>query len=147
MLDYNYEDPEQALSECCNKCCKCKKVNDSPDPYANACDWNKARTPALQPHLMTVRYVCCFSMLLILADLCKDGLKGLNNLWYYLSEWGVWCAIACNLAPFAAQKFGWNKFAIIAHQHSLTLNLIITPLFWIVLAPGIFKEIFNNWSP
>ena len=81
MLDYKYEDPEQALNECCNKCCKCKKVNDSPDdPYANACDWNKARTPALQPHLMTVRYTCCIAMLLILADLCKDGLKGLDNL-------------------------------------------------------------------
>merc|ERR1740117_167335 len=149
MLDYKYEDPEKALNEttqCCSKCCKNK--DEKKDRYEDAADWNKARYEWLQPHLMTIRTACCLVLVGECTWIANDSKTWgpLADCVWFLSEWGVWWTMVASITPFLAQKYGWNRAAIIMHQHALTLNMLITPLFWLFLAPAIFAELSEDWN-
>ena len=64
---------------------------------------------------------------------------------YYLSFWGMLISFFSILSSIkAAKNLEWQSKAMISTECSACLNLFITPFFWIVLAPNIFKNL--GWS-
>lgn len=64
------------------------------------------------------------------------------QFWYYLTSWGAVTSLVALLSSAkAAQYKDWHNFACFANEFSCALNLVITPAFWIALAPGIYESL------
>jgi len=61
---------------------------------------------------------------------------------FYYTSWGMMWTNAALLSSIKAVKYpSWHTAACIINQISHCLNMIITILFWVCLAPGIYKNL------
>jgi len=113
--------------------------------YKDAADFKKSRFDGIGCNaLMTIR-VCVMAPYAI----SMANLAALDDVWkliFYLTEWGVWISFFAHIASMKAVKFdAWQKPAVILLEMATCLDLIIVPLFWIVLAPLIFPALIKAW--
>ena len=72
----------------------------------------------------------------------------LSHLFYYFTYWGL---VTSTFATFftikaATQPQKFQTPAMVFSQTALAYNLFITPCFWIVLAPPLFKSLdYSIW--
>jgi len=65
-----------------------------------------------------------------------------EEVMFYMTHWGVMLATFGVLFTIkSAKEEGWKSYAIITSQLSLSFGFIIVPLFWLVLAPTVFKPL------
>ena len=86
-------------------------------------------------------------MLILYLPILIDCAITNDLIWffYYLSFWGMLISFFSIVSSIKAAKYPeWQSTAMISSECSACLNLFITPFFWIVLAPNIFKNM--GWS-
>jgi hypothetical protein len=65
------------------------------------------------------------------------------DFFFLLTFWGYLTTLFSVIATIKASLYPewWQSVACISTQVATGLNLIITPMFWIILAPGIFSSL------
>ena len=70
-------------------------------------------------------------------------------LYYYLTHWGFCFSLFSQFTSIKAAQYPrsiWHYLAQFAVEVSLTLDLLITPCFWIILAPYQFTHLnYHDW--
>ena len=71
-----------------------------------------------------------------------------SDMIYFLSDWGHVITVFSIFATCKAQMPGsqnhWPYWACISTELAIAMNMVITPLFWLCLAPMIFPHL--KWS-
>ena len=107
-------------------------------------DFTQSRFKGIDPYALNCirAWMMLPNMAMFAASMATNPFVG---FFYYLTFWGFIASFVSILASFKATHYPeWIKFAYYSSELAHTLNLIITPLFWIVLAPEIFPTL--KWS-
>jgi len=145
---------DEVCKNCPKKCCQKKvAVNSawtgaSQDDYDRAADFAKPRHDWMTVDTLKMVRVALFVLHLIQ---CLNIFTMDERPWtlaFYLSEWGVWWSMFATLASIKAATYAdWQKTAMITMQFAACLDLLITPVFWFYLVPGMgVQDPAMKWS-
>ena len=138
------------------------KINSSsndalPEDYKSCARFNKSRFSSISPEcLFNIRNVILLINMMIFSVtlLIEDW----DYFFFYESEWGFLLTIFSLIASAKASGYTptptnagnadkqaeWQNYAMITAEIAFALNLVITPIFWILMAKEIFPYLPNH---